>query len=73
MGLVSLFATSLVAPAAKPKSALIGLVLKKEKSGPATARMKPLLYPRDHASLTIPVPCLLGHLTKLPVPVVRRM
>ena len=71
MGLVSLFATSLAAPAARIAST--GPALIKEKGGPATARKKPMLYPRDHASLMIPVPSLLGHLTMVHVPVARGM
>ena len=71
MGLVSLFATSLAAPAAK--SASTGPALTGEKGGPATARMKPMPYPRDRASLMIPVPSLLGHLTMAHAPVARRM
>ena len=71
MGLVSLFATSLAAPAAK--SASTGPALTGEKGGPATARMKPMPYPRDRASLMIPVPSLLGHLTMVHAPVARRM
>ena len=54
MGLVSLFATSLAAPAAK--SVWTGLALTREKGGPVTARKKPMLCPRDHVSLMIPVP-----------------
>jgi len=71
MGLVSLFATSLAAPAAKNASTRTALT--REKGGPATARMKPMPYPRDRVSLMIPVPSLLGRLTMVPVPVARRM
>ena len=69
--MVSPFATSLVAPAAK--SALTGLALTREKGGPATAKKKHMPCPRDRASLMIPVPSLLGHLTMVPVPVARGM
>ena len=71
MGLVSPFVTSLVAHAAK--SASTGLALTREKGGPATARKKPMPCPRDHVSLMIPVPSLLGHHTMVPVLVAKTM
>ena len=71
MGLVSHFATSLAAHAAR--SASTGLALTREKGGPATAKKKHMPCPRDRASLMIPVPSLLGHLTTVPVPVAGKM
>ena len=71
MGLVSRFATSLAAHAAR--SASTGLALTREKGGPATATGKPPTCPKDPVSLMNPAPNLLGHLTRVPVSVARRM
>ena len=71
MGLVSIFATSLAAPAARIAST--GPALIKEKGGPATARKKPTACPKDLVSLMTLVPSLQGHLTMVPVLAARRM
>ena len=71
MGSVSLFATSPAALAARIASTRPAL--KGEKGGPATVRKKPTPCPQGPVSLTNPAPSLLGHLTKVTVPVARRL